>query len=147
AHAEAAFRTRPRLEASAGGDGSLAHAGQPVAGRRDAVGRPLALVLDGDEQVALAVVERHRRTVDAGVARDVGQGLLDDAVGGEVGRGRLVARLTGGNDAYLESRLSRPLDEVVQAGESRCGRALLLLVTPQHAERGAQLTQRLFRGL
>ncbi len=67
--------------------GALAHAPQPVTARLRVPGQAGPVVADAQPQGVIAVVEFH---VDGGTGRvppGVGEGFLNDAVGGELGTG------------------------------------------------------------
>jgi hypothetical protein len=85
--AEAAVVWAGVHRAAEGGD-PLAHAGQSVPWHEPCGGGAVAVVIDAHGQFLVVVVQLDRRRGRAGVASDVGEGFLDDAVGGVVDRGR-----------------------------------------------------------
>ena len=90
------------VEGTAKARDALAHANQPKSSRDDwAIGifdEPDAIVFDFDQQPIVEVREVHVTLRGVGVFADVGDGFLDDAVGGKLD----VARQTVGQILLMQ---------------------------------------------
>lgn len=91
---EAAVRAGARLDRATEGGGPLPHSDQSVAAAARVVPGGGSRVVDAEPDAPGAAVDAHQCGAGAGVADDVGQGLLDDAEGGETGAGRDGGRIT-----------------------------------------------------
>lgn len=90
---EAAIRAGSRPDRATEGGGPLPHSDQSVAAAARVVPGGGSRVVDAEPDAPGAVVDAHQCGAGAGVADDVGQGLLDDAEGGETGAGRDGGRI------------------------------------------------------
>src|SRR3954447_22528561 len=140
---EAASVARPGLERTAAQRHALAHAGQAVPG---AVRRCVAVpvVCDLELQLVVAPSQRHPRTGGAGVLEGVGEGLLHEAIGGEVDARWELALLALDLQVYLEPRLAHRPDQDVERAQRRLrGELRHRALLAEEADEPAHLGQRL----
>src|SRR5918999_254925 len=118
---EAVVAARPGAERAAEEGGALAHADEAVpAGAGDArAQRRVAAVGDAELERVRPVPERGSGVGSAGVLDDVGQGLLDDAVGRQVDALRQRTRLALHGELGPQPGRARPLQEAVEVAQPR----------------------------
>ena len=157
-----AARARAGLHGAAYGGGALAHPGLAVPGRpaRGAgSGAGLAVAVPGvglgavpgvghvDIDLIGMVAERDGRIRRAGVADDVGQRLLDDAVGGQVDGGRQRERIPGHGERDRQAGAAGSFDQGVELGQARGGlNGVGVVGLAEHVEDGAQLPEAFLAG-
>lgn len=74
---------------------------------------------DLNDESVVAVVDARASSVNGGVLDHIGQGLLDDPVGRQVGPGGQGAGLPANREIHPHTCLSGLLDELVQVGQPR----------------------------
>ena len=115
----------------------------PVGGHRAA-----AVVVDPHGQVVGAVADQHGGAGRAGVAGHVGQRLLDDPEGGQVGPGRQGPGQPLDPGAHLQAGRAGPGDQAVQLGQAGGrGPRRRLVALAEHVEHRPQLPKGVVAGL
>jgi hypothetical protein len=131
----AATVRRPGGQRAAVEGRALAHPDDPVAGTVAIGARPTAVVGDLELDLAVAVAHDDARASVTGVAQDVREALLEDAVGGQVEAGRQCPGLPGHGELDGHAGVADVLDQQADLVHARLwSEGGGVLVGPQQAE-------------